>query len=43
VVRNIALWQFRPGTTQEQVDALVSAIRAMPIQGADSEGWWRHY
>jgi len=33
MIRNIALWKFRPGTTREQVEALISAIQAMPIPG----------
>ena len=33
MIRNIALWKFRPGTTTEQVDALIQAILALPIPG----------
>jgi hypothetical protein len=33
MIRNIALWKFRPGTMAEQVDALMQAILALPIPG----------
>jgi hypothetical protein len=33
MIRNIVLVKFRPGTTQTQIDAVTSAVRAMEIAG----------
>ena len=33
MIRNVILVKFRPETTQEQVDALMAAVRALEIPG----------